>query len=171
MDSIFLDTPKVFRCNGIQPTTQDHPCKLPDRVITQWTLSLFCRKAPCQPELAWTCYNYAEALRVKADGRAPLRDDHAKAISLQRSQPRRGRQLRHPGRSRRRPRHFRHSRITPLNTSLYRLQIFLLPWQPLIVLFTNCRASPRSCRRHVLRIWPKGISAITTESTRVSGGD
>jgi DNA-binding NarL/FixJ family response regulator len=37
----------------------------------------FCRKAGYQPELAWTCYNYAEALlQLGHPG------DHARAISL-----------------------------------------------------------------------------------------
>jgi DNA-binding CsgD family transcriptional regulator/RecA/RadA recombinase len=42
----------------------------------------FCRKAGYRPELAWTCYDYAEVLLVGSHGRAPLPPDRAKAMAL-----------------------------------------------------------------------------------------
>ena len=42
----------------------------------------FCCKAGYRPELAWTCYDYADCLLVGAHGRAPLRDDRQKAVIL-----------------------------------------------------------------------------------------
>ena len=40
----------------------------------------FCRKAGYRPELAWTCYDYAEMLLAGAHGRGPLRSDQANAL-------------------------------------------------------------------------------------------
>jgi ATP/maltotriose-dependent transcriptional regulator MalT len=42
----------------------------------------FCRKASYRPELAWTCYDYAETLLVGTHGRAPLLGDRPKVLSL-----------------------------------------------------------------------------------------
>jgi DNA-binding CsgD family transcriptional regulator len=44
----------------------------------------FCRRAGYRPELAWTCYDYADMLLnpVGAHGRAPLPGDRQKAMSL-----------------------------------------------------------------------------------------
>ena len=40
----------------------------------------FCRKAGCRPELAWTCYDYADLLLAAAHGRAPIRSELAVAL-------------------------------------------------------------------------------------------
>ena len=42
----------------------------------------FCRNAGYRPELAWTCWDYADSLLVGVHGHAPLPGDRSKAVSL-----------------------------------------------------------------------------------------
>jgi DNA-binding NarL/FixJ family response regulator len=42
----------------------------------------FCREAGYRPELAWTCYDYANALLEGATGRSPLPEHRTKAMVL-----------------------------------------------------------------------------------------
>jgi DNA-binding CsgD family transcriptional regulator len=56
-----------------------------DKAVEHFEAALaFCRQAGYRPELAWTCYDYADMLLnpVGAHGRAPLHDDRARAMSL-----------------------------------------------------------------------------------------